>query len=306
MGFSITIVGSGSAQAAFGRYPAAQALQIGSSLFLIDCGEGTQFRLHSYVTHPGRISHIFISHLHGDHFFGLPGLLTSWALNGRQTPVWIVSPPGLKGALQSLFDASYTVLPFTCHFQVLEPGFSGLVLETSSLEVTAFPLAHRIPAFGYVFREKKRPNNILPEKIAEYQLDFTQIRAVKAGEDLLLPGGKVILNAELTRPADPPRSYAYCSDTAYSESILPFIQGVDLLFHETTFMEQHAELASLTGHSTARQAALLAAQACAGMLIAGHYSGRYDSIEALLAEAREVFPNSEAAREGRVFAVRPA
>lgn len=298
MDFSFTSLGVSAAQPAYGRRLAAHVLCIEPELFLIDCGEGTQFQLNAFGVKRHRIRHIFISHLHGDHFFGLIGLLTSMGMNDRSEPLTIHAPAGLEEMIGLQLRLTGSVLPFSISYRPLT--FDGLkcILETERLEVFSFPLDHRTPACGFLFREKPLPLNIIPEKIAEYGLSFERIRAVKSGSDLELPGGRVIPNEELTLPPYKPRSFAYCSDTAYSEAIVPFIKGVDLLYHESTFLDRDAELAALTWHATAAQAARIALLAEAGQLVIGHFSARYYDLGEHLDEAREIFPRTILAEEG--------
>jgi ribonuclease Z len=298
MDFSFTSLGVSAAQPAYGRHLAAHVLCIEPELFLIDCGEGTQFQFNAFGVKRHRIRHIFISHLHGDHFFGLIGLLTSMGMNDRKEPLAIHAPAGLEEMIGLQLRLTGSVLPFEVSYYPLT--FNGLdcILETDRLEVFSFPLDHRTPACGFLFREKPLPLNIIPEKIAEYGLAFEQIREVKNGLGLKLPGGQIVPNQELTLPPYKPRSFAYCSDTAYSEAIVPFIKGVDLLYHESTFLDRDAELAALTWHSTAVQAARIALQAEAGQLAIGHFSARYYELQELLDEAREIFPRTILAGEG--------
>lgn len=297
MDFSFTSLGVSAAQPAYGRHLAAHVLCIEPELFLIDCGEGTQLQLNAFGVKRHRFRHIFISHLHGDHFFGLIGLLTSMGMNDRREPLSIHAPADLEEMITLQLRLTGSVLPFDISFHPLTFGGMRCILETERLEVCSFPLDHRTPACGFLFREKPLPLNIIPEKIAEYGLTFEQIRAVKSGSDLELPAG-MIPNRELTLPPYKPRSFAYCSDTAYSEAIVPYIRGVDLLYHESTFMDRDAELAALTWHSTAVQAARIALQAEAGQLVIGHFSARYYELQELLDEAREVFPRTILAEEG--------
>lgn len=297
MDFSFTSLGVSAAQPAYGRHLAAHVLCIEPELFLIDCGEGTQLQLNAFGVKRHRFRHIFISHLHGDHFFGLIGLLTSMGMNDRREPLSIHAPADLEEMITLQLRLTGSVLPFDISFHPLTFGGMRCIVETERLEVCSFPLDHRTPACGFLFREKPLPLNIIPEKIAEYGLTFEQIRAVKSGSDLELPAG-MIPNRELTLPPYKPRSFAYCSDTAYSEAIVPYIRGVDLLYHESTFMDRDAELAALTWHSTAVQAARIALQAEAGQLVIGHFSARYYELQELLDEAREVFPRTILAEEG--------
>ena len=298
MEFSFTPLGISAAQPAYGRHLAGHVLAAGNDLFLLDCGEGTQFQLNRYGVKRSRFRYIFISHLHGDHFFGLIGLITSFAMNDRKEPLTVFAPSGLEEIIRMQMQLTGTVLPYELTFQVLSADKKYRILETRQLDVYAFPLTHRTPTTGFLFQEKTIPLNIIPEIIDRYGLSFEQIRAVKGGEDLQLADGRQIPNRELTLLPYRTRSFAYCSDTAYLETLAPLIRGVDILYHESTFKEEDAALAAETFHSTARQAAQLARLAEAGKLVLGHFSARYQDLTGLLEEAKDVFPNSILGEEG--------
>jgi len=303
MKFALTILGVNSATPAHERFPTAQVLQVQHQYFLIDCGEGAQSRMSQFGIPRHKIQHIFISHLHGDHIFGLPGLLFSFGLNDRKSAVHIYSPAGLEEMITALLRPMEAILPYPLYFHVLPTGKSSLAFENELLTVTTIPLQHRIPTVGFLFREKERPKNIRPERILEYSLSIPQILAAKNGEDIPLGTGRIVPNKELTIPAPPPRSFAYISDTIYDESIVPLIKEVDLLYHEATFCHDLAEYAAATKHSTARQAATIAKMAGAGQLVIGHYSSRYQSVEPLLNEAITVFSKTVPGVEGREYEV---
>jgi len=298
MEFSFTPLGISAAQPAYGRHLAGHVLAVGNTRLLFDCGEGTQFQLYRFGIKRSQIRHIFISHLHGDHFFGLIGLLTSFGMNDRKEALHVYAPHGLKEIIQHQLEFTGTILPYDLIFHLLEVQTLEQILETKYLEVFSFPLVHRTPTFGFLVREKQIPLNIIPEVIERYGLSFEQIRAVKAGGDLKFPDGRHILNEELTLPPYARRSFAYCSDTAYSEAVVPYIRGVDILYHESTFQEEDALLAAETFHSTARQAAQIARLSEVKTLVLGHYSARYFDLSALLEEAKAVFPNSRLGEEG--------
>jgi ribonuclease Z len=302
MKFALTILGTSAATPAFGRHPSAQLLQAGNQHFLVDCGEGTQLRLQTYGLPAQRINNIFISHLHGDHIFGLPGLLFSLSLLGRQAPLDVFAPPGLSNMVAALL-APGGRLGYAVRFPGWDHTMPTPVYADRFLTVTALPLLHRIPTVGYVFREKERARNILPDAIDRYGLDIPQIKSLKAGQDLLLADGRLIPNAELTVAGVHARSYAYLSDTAYTTSVLPHIRAVDLLYHETTFCEDCRDQADSTGHSTAAQAADIARQAGAGTLVTGHYSPRYRHPAPFLAEAQAIFPDTLAGLEGYEYEI---
>lgn len=302
MKFALTVLGVSAAAPAFGRHPSAHVLQVDNRYFLIDCGEGTQLQLAEYKLPVHKINHIFISHLHGDHIFGLPGLLFSYALSGRTAPLHLYSPAGLEAMMLALLHPGGE-LGYPLCFHPLDEQREQVILEDSLVIVSSLPLRHRIPTLGFVFREKPRPRNVRPEAIEAYGLDIPQIKAAKAGEDIVLKDGRLLPNEQLTRPPLPPRSFAYISDTAYCEDLVPHIRNASLLYHETTFCEDMAAQAALTCHSTARQAALIARMAGVGMLITGHYSSRYRDEAQFVREAKEVFENTVAGEEGRVYEV---
>jgi len=298
MTFELTLLGTNAALPTVGRSPSAQVLQIQHHYYLIDCGEGTQVRLLEYKVRHSRIRQVFISHLHGDHFFGLIGLLTSWQLSGRRAALDIYSPEGLERMIRIQLEAGAGRLSYPLCFHVLDTEQHALIFEDQLTEVYSLPLQHRIPTTGFLFREKPRPANIRPEKIEEYDIPVSKIPEIKAGADLVLPDGRRVPHQELTRPAPPPRAYAYCSDTRYTESLVPLLEGVNLLYHESTFREDNRERAEKTFHSTAKQAATLAKQAGVEKLVLGHFSSRYKKVEPFAEEAREIFSNTVAGKEG--------
>lgn len=302
MCFELTLLGTSSAVPAFGRFPTAQVLKVNKSLFLIDCGEGAQIRMAGLGIRHSKIRQVFISHLHGDHFYGLISFLSSLSLNNRREAMDIFSPQGLEEVIRVLLKYSGG-LSFPLRFHVIDTERSQLLFENAGLQVYSLPLLHRVPASGFLFKEKERQPNMRPEKIQQYDIHYRDIPAIKAGADYELPGGGLVPNAELTLPPPVPRSYAFCSDTAYNEALIPLIRGVSLLYHESTFCENLREQAALTGHSTARQAASIAQQAGAGKLVLGHYSSRYEDLSPFLEEARAVFPNTELGLDGKVFEV---
>ncbi|GIV34319.1 MAG: ribonuclease Z [Chitinophagales bacterium] len=302
MFFSITVLGSNSALPAHGRHPTSQLLNIHDHFFLVDCGEGTQMRLEACKIRHGRIEHIFISHLHGDHFFGLIGLITSYHLNHRERPLTIFCPKGLDEIIHLQLKYSDTHLNYPLHFVHFEPRSGNVLFENDFLQVITLKLTHRIPCAGFVFREKpSSEKNIRPEKINEYHLTVPQIQQAKKGQDIRLADGRIIHNQELTIPVPPPRVYAYCTDTLYDSTIIPFIEGADLLYHEATFEHHLQQRAKETFHSTTIQAAEIALQACVKKLMIGHFSARYRHLDNLLSEARSVFPNTILAEEGKTI-----
>ena len=250
-----------------------------------------------------RVDQIFISHLHGDHVFGLIGLLTSWCLKKRTEKVQIFSPPGVHELIQHTARICGITFPYPIEFLEVDTTQHFKVFENSKVEVWAIPLRHRTPTSGWLFREKLRPSNILKSKIDEYQIHYKFIPGIKAGDDLLLPDGRVVPNAELVTPPPTPRSYAFCSDTAPSEEVMEVVRGVDLLYHEATFTSEHEEEAAISFHTTAAQAAELARKAAVKHLLIGHISGRYEQTDVHLAEARALFENTDIAEEGMQWPV---
>ncbi|MCB0640081.1 MAG: ribonuclease Z [Phaeodactylibacter sp.] len=303
MTFELTVLGVSAAQPAFSRHPSAQFLAIHNQRFLIDCGEGTQMQLSAFGLRRSNLDHIFITHLHGDHYFGLMGLLTSFALNGRTAPLMVYSPAGLKPIVDAHAGVMGGTFPYTIHFVEVLTDRETLLLENEFVTVRAFPLDHRIPTVGYRFDEQPRPLKINPDKIAEFGLSIPQIKAVKGGEDLVLESGLHLSNAALTIPPAPPRSFAYCSDTRYRPALAEVVQGVDLLYHESTFCEDAADRAAQTMHATAAEAARIAAAAGVKQLLLGHFSSRYPETTVFEQEARTIFPNTLAAEEGQTYTV---
>lgn len=301
--FEVTILGCSSATPTTSRNPTSQVLDLHDRYFLIDCGEATQIQLRRYKIRIQRIDHILISHLHGDHYLGLPGLLGTMHLLGREKELHIYSPPGLEEIIKIGHFHSKTFLKYPLVFHVLEEGSTAVIYEDERLSIATIPMDHRIPCCGFLFREKKNLRNILKEKIEEYSISVQEIPHIKAGSDLVTSDGKKIPNAELTTDPPAPRSYAYCSDTLYNQSYLEQIKGANLLYHEATFTEDMKARAKETYHCTAKQAAEIAKSAQVKKLIIGHFSARYHDLSPLLSEAKEVFSNTVLAEEGQTFKV---
>ena len=305
MTFEVTILGSNSALPAHGRHPTSQILNFNERLFMIDCGEATQIQMQRYKVRSSKIEHIFISHLHGDHYFGLIGLLTSYNLNHRTTPLHIHGPEQLKDIIDIQLAASNTILRFPLEFHTIEPRNGSVIYKEQNLRVCSLEMLHRIPCSGFLFEELITESNIIKEKIAEYQIPYQDIPAIKKGKDWTSPNGRVIPNSELTFPRHEPRKYAFCTDTLYNEDLLPYIDGVDLLYHEATFDTERAERAIETFHTTSADAGKLAKKAMVKKLLIGHFSSRYrePEMESLLQEACNEFANTELALEGKTFQV---
>lgn len=270
---------------------------------MIDCGEGTQFRMNKFGIKRGRLDHIFISHLHSDHFYGLAGMLTSFNLNWREHDLHIYAPPGMEEIIGVHFKHSQTRLKFKIHFHATQDERPEKIYEDNAIEVETIILKHRIPTTGFLFREKNHLRTIRADKISEYNIPHHQILGIKQGHDFIDAFGKRIPNSELTLAPPQTRSYAYCSDTIYTESFLEQIKGIDLLYHEATFTDEHAFRAEETFHSTASQAAQIAKAAGVKKLLIGHFSARYENLAPLLEQAKAVFPHTFLATEGSIFEI---
>ena len=303
MRFEITVLGCNGALPGPRRHPSAHFFRSEATDILVDCGEGTQMRLQQAGLSMGRCELVLITHLHGDHYFGLPGLLTSLALNGRTQPLRIVSPPGLRARIAPLLELDRYGLPFPVDFQEAVADTFGYLTSAGDIDVYFFPLRHRIPTNGYLIREKQREANIVKEAIEMYGIPWQSIAGIKQGDDFTTADGRTIPHTQLTVPAPPPRSYAYCSDTEYFPELAEWVRGVNLLYHEATFLHDMATEARERGHSTAREAAQLARAAMVERLVLGHYSARYAHVDDHEREARAVFPKSYAARDLYRFTV---
>jgi ribonuclease Z len=303
MSFSVTILGSNSALPTSERYPTAQMLNVSERFFLIDCGEGTQMQLRKYKVKFSRINHIFISHLHGDHIFGLMGLISTLGLLGRKNDLHIFAHPDLEKLLQPQIDYYCADLPYKVVFKPIDPRHQQVIFEDDKVTVETIPLKHRIPACGYLFRQKPAPLKVRKACIDQFELSIAEIVKIKNGCDLRLEDGTIIPNCELTEPSIPGYSYAFCSDTRYFEKLSTMVKDVDLLYHESTFTNADEQLARKTTHSTAEQAALTAKNANAKQLIIGHFSARHRDLSPYLEEAKNVFPNTQLALEGITFDV---
>ncbi len=296
--FELDILGCGSAIPTTLHNPSSQVLNIREKLFMIDCGEGTQLQFRRSRLRFGRLNQIFISHLHGDHCFGLIGLISTLALLGRTGNLTIHSVPGLEEVLRPQIDFFCKDNPFRVKIETFDPKKSEIIYEDRSLTVKTIPLSHRVPCAGFLFQEKQKDAHLLVDMVKFYNIPLKELTAIKQGADFVTEDGVVVANERLTTPAEPARSYAYCSDTAYNEKIIPIIEGVDLLYHEATFATSEALRAKQTGHSTAAQAAEIAKLANVKKLMLGHFSARYTDNKILLDEAIKIFPNTILANEG--------
>ncbi len=303
MSFSITILGSSSALPTAKRFPTAQLINVNERFFLLDCGEGTQMQLRKFRVRFGKINHIFISHLHGDHVFGIFGLISSFSLLGRKNPLHIYGPPGLRNILLGHLQMFSMELVFSIDIHELAPKRHQQVYEDKNLLIFAFPLKHRITTMGYVFLEKKAELNIRKEAISKYQLSLASITKIKNGENYQTPDGVLVPNNQLTKPPYKQRKYVYCTDTRPLKRIIEHAKDADILYHEATFLDKDKYLARDTGHSTTVQAAETAMKADVKKLIIGHFSARYKDQVQHVKEAREVFTETELAEDGLTFSI---
>ena len=301
MSFKLTILGCNSAIPTPKKNPTAQLLNADERFFLIDCGEGTQIQLLKNKIKAQKINHIFISHLHGDHYFGLIGLINTMHLLGRTTELNLYAHQQLKEIIDLQFQASNTELKFPLFFHPIPPDEEKVLFEDESIVISNLILKHSIPSSGFLFKEKKKAKNIIKAKIEEYEIPIAQLSSIKNGADFKSKEGKIIKNKELTTIAKQPYSYAFCSDTTLVEENIATIKGVTLLYHEATFMKDLVEKARQTGHSTTIDAATMAKKAKVKKLVIGHFSSRYNDLEELLAETKSVFTNTYLATDGSTF-----
>jgi ribonuclease Z len=295
----ITILGNNSALPAHDRHPTAQLLTTPEHLLLFDCGEGTQMQLARYKIRRSKINYIFISHLHGDHYFGLPGLLNSMGLQGRTQDLHLFIPEKLKAILELQFEVANAVLPFKIHYHFLQE--EGIILEEKKFSVSCFKTQHRIECWGFLFKEKKYPRKILPDECIKHEIPSSFYERLHWGEDYINKDGAIIKNDWVTKAATSPKSYAYSADTIYDESLVENVKEVSLLFHETTYLKDQEERAAIRFHSTTVQAAMIAKKANVNRLIIGHFSSKYDELDEFEKEAKEVFEKCELAIEGVTY-----
>ncbi|MBE6196614.1 MAG: ribonuclease Z [Rikenellaceae bacterium] len=303
MSFSVTILGSSSAKPTVGRHPSGQALNLHEQFFLIDAGEGVQQQLFRYGINPLKLRAVFLSHLHGDHCYGLFPLLSTLNLYGRKTPLTIFAPAPFGEILEYHCRYFDTDLGYEVQWQEVDTTAHRLLYENRTLEVWSIPLRHRVPTAGFLFREKEPPLNVEKFKIEKYGLSIAQITAAKRGEDVLLESGEVVCNEELTYRPYRARAYAYLSDTNFSAKAAHLCHGVDLMYHEATYAAAEQRSARERGHSTTLDAAKAALQAEAGGLLIGHFSSRYKDLQLLVEECRSLFENTQIAEEGKTFTI---
>ncbi|AUI56679.1 ribonuclease [Prevotella jejuni] len=299
--FKVHILGCGSALPTLQHNASSQIVELREKLFMIDCGEGTQIQLRRSRIHFSKIIAVFISHLHGDHCFGLPGMISTFGMTGRTAPLHIYAPAAFEPILDQTLSFFCQGLEFKVVFHAVDTTQNKVVYEDRSLTVETIPLQHRIDCCGFLFREKPILPHIRRDMIDFYKIPISQINNIKAGADWVTAEGEVIANSRLTTPAEPARSYAYCSDTRYIKTLHELVKGVSTLYHESTYSTEDAERARLYWHSTSQDAAKVARDASVGKLLLGHFSARYNNESQLLDEAKEIFPNSYFTCEGATF-----
>ncbi len=303
MSFSVTVLGSNSALPTSERYPTAQILTVSERFFLIDCGEGTQMQLRKCRINLSKINHIFISHLHGDHVFGLIGLISTFSLLGRRGALHIYAHPDLEKIMAPQLAYFCADLSYFIQYHHLNFDSKEVIYEDKRVIVESFPLSHRVPTCGFLFREKPKEPNVRKEAIFKYGLSIREIVAIKNRQPYFDDQGNLVPFENLIIEPLQPRSYAFCSDTKYFRRIIPHIEGVSVLYHEATFMHELKALAKSSGHTTAHQAATIAKDAQVGKLLLGHFSSRYKSLKPLLEEAQAVFSNAELVKDGVVYEI---
>ncbi len=301
--FEISILGSSSATPIYQRHPTAQVVKVHERIFLVDCGEGTLIQMNRFKIRFHKINHIFISHLHGDHYLGLLGLISTMHLQGRINELHIYCQKELKEIVDIQLKYSETTLRYPIHYHFLDADKDELIYSDEDTEIHSISLKHRIPCTGFLFREKPRLRKLVKSMLAQYSIPLSAYDSLKNGEDYTSETGKLIANAELTTDPRVPRSYAFCSDTIYDERLISVVKNVDLLYHEATFMNDKSERAAETFHSTAEQAASIALKAEVKRLIIGHFSARYKNLYPLLEEAKAIYPNVTLALEGDRFLI---
>lgn len=297
----LTILGCYSATPRTLSNTTSQVLEISNHMFLIDCGEGSQVQLRKHKIKFNRIKRIFISHLHGDHFFGLVGLISTFRLLTREADLHIYGPKGIKEVITLQLKLADSWTNYNLYFHELTSKESELIYEDKTVEVYTIPLKHRIYTNGYLFKEKEKERKLNIGAVEDAKIDRAYYRKLKQGFDVENNEGKIIKNELVTLKGEKPKSYAFCSDTVYKEDIVPLINGVDVLYHESTFLEAHAHLTTKTKHSTAKEAATIAKKANVGTLVLGHYSSRYPNLEDFRTEAKTIFDNVELAQDGKNF-----
>jgi ribonuclease Z len=298
---AVTILGNNSAVPAFDRHPTSQVVTMDGNLFLVDCGEGTQIQMMKYKIRRSKISHIFISHLHGDHYFGLVGLINSFGLLNHLQDLHVYAPAPLQQIIEWQLKVASTTLPYKLFFHTITK--EEILVDNEKFMVKCFPTTHRIECYGFSFHEKKNKRKLLPGKAEEYNIPISFYDKLKSGEDFINPDGSIVKFECVTEAVPPGKTYAFCADTKYDESIIPHIQNADMIYHETTYLDALKERADQRFHSTSKQAALIAKKAYVKKLLIGHFSSKYETLEEFEKEAKEIFLNTELAIEGVTYKV---
>ena len=298
---SVTILGNNSAVPAFNRHPTSQVVTQDGTNFLVDCGEGTQIQMIKYKVRRGKISHIFISHLHGDHYFGLVGLINSFNLLSHTQELHVYAPAPLQQIIEMQLKVADSTLCYPLHFHTLTSA--GILVDSEKIRISCFRVNHRIETYGFLFEEKEGKRKLLIDKVRKLQIPVSFYSSLQNGLDYITPKGETILNETVTAAPEKGKKYAFCADTKYDESILQYISGADMIYHETTYLDNMREKAELRFHSTTKQAAEIAKKAGVKKLLIGHFSSKYAVLDAFRAEAREIFLNTEIAEEGKTYEV---
>ncbi len=298
---SVTILGNNSAVPAFNRHPTSQVVSHDGNNYLVDCGEGTQIQMIKYKIRRGKISHIFISHLHGDHYFGLVGLLNTFGLLSHKQELHVFGPSPLQQIVEMQLKVADTILPYPLHFHTLTQH--EVLVDDEDIRITAFPTTHRIECYGFLFEEKEGKRKLLIEKIRKLNIPVSFYTSLQNGLDYITPRGQVIKNADVTTDPQRGKKYAFCADTRYDENMIRYVYGADMIYHETTYLDNMREKAFERFHSTTRQAAEIAKKAMAKKLLIGHFSSKYSTLEQFEQEAKEIFPATELAVEGTTYEI---
>ncbi len=298
---SVTILGNNSAVPAFNRHPTSQVVSHDGNNYLVDCGEGTQIQMIKYKIRRGKISHIFISHLHGDHYFGLVGLLNTFGLLSHQQELHVYGPAPLQQIVEMQMKVAETVLPYPLFFHAINKA--AVLVDDDKITISCFPTTHRIECYGFLFEEKEGKRKLLIEKVKKKNIPVSFYSSLQNGLDYITPQGQRILNTDVTTAPEKGMKYAFCADTRYDENLLQYITGADMIYHETTYLDNMRERAFERFHATTKQAAEMAKKAGVKKLLIGHFSSKYSTLEHFEEEAREVFPNTELAIEGNVYEV---
>jgi len=299
----VTILGNNSALPAFGRHPTAQAVSVYGDMILFDCGEGTQIQMQRFALKWRKLQYIFISHLHGDHYFGLPGLINSMSLLGRSLPLHLYAPAPLEPIIQQILEIADTTLCYPYFFHPLKEGASEMLVDNDSFSVKSFPVEHRISCHGFLVERKTKGRKLLPDKCRQYEIPAYFYDRLKHGADYQRADGLLVKNEWVTDEGPSPKRYAYCADTVFTESFIGHIKGADTIYHECTYLEQDADRAAARFHSTARQAAQIAKLAGAKQLLLGHFSSKYKDLEPFREEAARIFPNVLVTTEGVAYEI---